>query len=95
LYEHVKDASSKYEKQTIDTATAEQQEEQPLAKQEGEEVKEDDDVEMVEEEPEQQVINYTHSPILHSHQNMGSNPGRVKPKTIKLVFVASPLSTQH
>jgi hypothetical protein len=42
----VKDASSKYEKQTIDTATAEQQEEQPLAKQEGEEVKEDDDVEM-------------------------------------------------
>ena len=26
---------------------------------------------------------------------MGSSPGRVKPKTIKLVFVASPLSTQH
>ena len=25
----------------------------------------------------------------------GSSPGRVKPKTIKLVFVASPLSTQH
>ena len=24
-----------------------------------------------------------------------SSPGRVKPKTIKLVFVASPLSTQH
>ena len=26
---------------------------------------------------------------------MGSSPDRVKPKTIKLVFVASPLSTQH
>jgi len=26
---------------------------------------------------------------------MGSSPGRVKPKTIKLVFVASPLITQH
>jgi len=26
---------------------------------------------------------------------VGSSPGRVKPKTIKLVFVASPLSTQH
>ena len=25
----------------------------------------------------------------------GLNPGRVKPKTIKLVFVASPLSMQH
>jgi hypothetical protein len=25
----------------------------------------------------------------------GSSPGRVKPKPIKLVFVASPLSTQH
>jgi hypothetical protein len=24
-----------------------------------------------------------------------SNPDRVKPKTIKLVFVASPLNTQH
>ena len=26
---------------------------------------------------------------------MGSSPGQVKPKTIKLVFVASPLSMQH
>ena len=26
---------------------------------------------------------------------VGLSPGRVKPKTIKLVFVASPLSTQH
>ena len=26
---------------------------------------------------------------------VGSNPGRVKPKLIKLVFVAFPLSTQH
>jgi hypothetical protein len=26
---------------------------------------------------------------------VGSSPGRVKPMTIKLVFVASPLSTQH
>ena len=26
---------------------------------------------------------------------MGLSPDRVKPKTIKLVFVASPLSTQH
>ena len=26
---------------------------------------------------------------------MGSSPGRVKPKTIKLVFVASSLSRQH
>ena len=26
---------------------------------------------------------------------VGSSPGRVKQKTIKLVFVASPLSTQH
>jgi hypothetical protein len=26
---------------------------------------------------------------------VGSSPGRVIPKTIKLVFVASPLSTQH
>jgi hypothetical protein len=51
LYEHVKDASSKYEKQTIDTATAEQQEEQPLAKQEGEEVKEDDDVDPFQKKP--------------------------------------------
>ena len=25
----------------------------------------------------------------------GLKPGRVKPKTIKLVFVDSPLSTQH
>jgi hypothetical protein len=25
----------------------------------------------------------------------GFDPGRVKPRTIKLVFVASPLSTQH
>ena len=24
-----------------------------------------------------------------------SSPGQIKPKTIKLVFVASPLSTQH
>jgi hypothetical protein len=27
--------------------------------------------------------------------DMGSSPGRVKPKSIKLVFVASPLSTQY
>jgi hypothetical protein len=27
--------------------------------------------------------------------NCGFEPGRVKPKTIKLVFVASPLSMQH
>ena len=26
---------------------------------------------------------------------MDSSPDRVKPKTIKLVYVASPLSTQH
>jgi len=26
---------------------------------------------------------------------MGLSPGRVKARTIKLVFVASPLSTQH
>jgi hypothetical protein len=26
---------------------------------------------------------------------MGSRPGLVKPKAIKLVFVASPLNTQH
>jgi hypothetical protein len=26
---------------------------------------------------------------------MGSSPRRVKPRTIKLVFVASPLSTRH
>ena len=26
---------------------------------------------------------------------VGSNPGRVKPKTMKLVFAVSPLSTQH
>jgi len=26
---------------------------------------------------------------------VGLSPGRVKPKNIKLVFVASPLSTQH
>jgi hypothetical protein len=26
---------------------------------------------------------------------LGSSPGRVKPKTLKLVFVASTLSTQH
>jgi hypothetical protein len=26
---------------------------------------------------------------------VGSSPGRVKPRTIKLVFVASPLRTQH
>ena len=26
---------------------------------------------------------------------VGSSPGRIKPKTIQLVFVASPLSTQH
>ena len=25
----------------------------------------------------------------------GFEPGRVKPRTIKLVFVASPLNTQH
>ena len=28
-------------------------------------------------------------------QIVGQSPGRVKPKTIKLVFVASPLCTQH
>jgi len=26
---------------------------------------------------------------------MGSSPGKVKPKSMKLVFAASPLSTQH
>jgi len=26
---------------------------------------------------------------------MGSGPDQVKPKTLKLIFVASPLSTQH
>jgi len=26
---------------------------------------------------------------------MGSSPGQIKPMTIKLVFVAFPLSTQH
>jgi len=26
---------------------------------------------------------------------VGSSPNRVKPKTIKLVFVATPLSMQH
>jgi hypothetical protein len=33
-------------------------------------------------------------PCIHVY-TMGSSPGRVKPETIKLVFVASPLSTQH
>ena len=27
--------------------------------------------------------------------DQGSNPGQVKPKTLKLVFAASPLNTQH
>jgi hypothetical protein len=31
----------------------------------------------------------------HFLQDVGSSPGRVKPKTMKLVFVASPLNTQH
>ena len=33
--------------------------------------------------------------VLDSGTADGSSPDRVKPKTIKLVFVASPLSTQH
>ena len=34
--------------------------------------------------------------VLPSHAgDQGSNPGWVKPKTLKLVFAASPLSTQH
>jgi hypothetical protein len=35
------------------------------------------------------------SGIMVSMLIVGSSPGRVKPKTIKLVFVASPLSMQH
>ena len=33
--------------------------------------------------------------IAWSAVDHGFEPGRVKPKIIKLVFVASPLSTQH
>jgi len=33
--------------------------------------------------------------MLASSAVVGSNPDRVKPKTIKLAFVACPLSTQH
>ena len=41
------------------------------------------------------TINYViHQPYQVGYI-VGSNPDRVKPKTIKLVFVLSPLSTQH
>jgi len=33
--------------------------------------------------------------VLSSVVDRGLSPGRVKPKTIKLVFVASPLSMWH
>jgi hypothetical protein len=35
------------------------------------------------------------SVLASSAVDRGSSPGRVKPKTIKLVFVASPLSTRY
>jgi hypothetical protein len=35
------------------------------------------------------------SVLASSAVDRGFKPGWVKPKTIKLVFVASPLSTQH
>jgi hypothetical protein len=35
------------------------------------------------------------SVLASSAVECGFEPDRVKPKTIKLVFVASPLSTQH
>jgi hypothetical protein len=35
------------------------------------------------------------SMLASSAVDRGFDPGRIKPKTIKLVFVASPLSTQH
>ena len=35
------------------------------------------------------------SMLASSAVNYGFEPGQVKPKTIKLVIVASPLSTQH
>jgi hypothetical protein len=35
------------------------------------------------------------SVLASSEEDRGSSHGRVKPKTIKLVCVASPLSTQH
>jgi len=33
--------------------------------------------------------------VASSAVDRGSSPGQIKPKTIKLVFVASPLSMQH
>jgi hypothetical protein len=33
--------------------------------------------------------------LASSAEIMGSNPNRVKPNTMKLVFVVSPLSTKH
>ena len=33
--------------------------------------------------------------LASSSVDRGFEPGRVKPKTIKLIFVASPLSAQH
>jgi hypothetical protein len=33
--------------------------------------------------------------MVRVRQVVGSGPGRIKPKTMKLVFVASPLSTQY
>ena len=35
------------------------------------------------------------SVLASSVVDRGFEPGRIKPKTIQLVFVASPLSTQH
>ncbi|XP_076077814.1 midasin-like isoform X3 [Mytilus galloprovincialis] len=55
LYEHVKDATSKYDTQTVDTATTEQQLEQPLASQEGEECEQDDDVDMADDDTDQKT----------------------------------------
>ncbi|XP_067673927.1 midasin-like [Haliotis asinina] len=51
LYEHIKEATSHHEAQTLDVATAEQQEEQPVANQKEEEaepMEEDDDLELQE-----------------------------------------------
>ncbi|XP_048240547.1 midasin-like [Haliotis rufescens] len=51
LYEHIKESSSQYDAQTLDVATAEQQEEQPVANQNEEEAEpmgEDDDLELQE-----------------------------------------------
>jgi len=43
----------------------------------------------------QQSITHLVSVLASSEVGHGFEPRSVKPKTIKLVFVASPLSTQH